>query len=119
MRREYAVTYLRVCNYVSLDSALEEQGWDIIVCMHKEPEFDSLAIMSRVRAKGLEIPFFVIYSPLDDEIKLRSIIEGADACIPKSKMERLTPAVERVLSGRSRSGWVSRRINNMQEYEVS
>jgi DNA-binding NtrC family response regulator len=52
--------YTRVDNAGDLQAALNGSSWEIIICDHAMPQFDSFAALTIVKEKGVDVPFIVV-----------------------------------------------------------
>ena len=52
--------YTRVDNAADLRAALSGSSWEIIICDHAMPQFDSFAALTIVKETGFDLPFIVV-----------------------------------------------------------
>jgi len=69
--------------------------WDLVICDHSMPEFDSLSALRLLNQSGLDIPFVIVSGIIPDEIAIAAMREGARDFVNKNNLSRLAPAVER------------------------
>lgn len=69
--------------------------WDLVICDHSMPEFDSLSALRILKQSGLDIPFVIVSGIIPDEIAIAAMREGARDFVNKNNLSRLAPAVER------------------------
>lgn len=69
--------------------------WDLVICDHNMPEFDSLSALRILNDSGLDIPFIIVSGIIPDEVAIAAMREGARDFISKNNLARLAPAVER------------------------
>jgi len=78
-------------------AALQKNDWDLILCDHTLPQFDSSKALEIFRETGLEIPFIVL-SGTDCKIRgAEAMRAGAADYLDKDSLVRLVPIVEREL----------------------
>jgi len=91
----------------SMDQALRNENWDMILSYDSIPNFGALAALALLRERGDDIPFLVISDQVDAEAAISVVKAGAHDCIPKGSLDRLAPSVERELNeARLRRGQV-------------
>ncbi len=64
---------------------------------HDLPGLDALAALAVLRELGLDLPFIVVSGAATEEAAVAALKAGAHDCIPKLKLGRLVPAVQREL----------------------
>ena len=89
--------YARVDNAEDLHAALNESSWEIIICDHAMPQFDSFAALTIVKETGLDLPFIVVSGVIGEEVAVATMRAGAHDYLMKDKLLRLVPAIEREL----------------------
>jgi PAS domain S-box-containing protein len=89
--------YTRVDNAADLRTALRESSWEIIICDHAMPQFDSFAALTIVKETGLDLPFIVVSGVIGEEVAVATMKAGAHDYLMKDKLLRLVPAIEREL----------------------
>lgn len=88
----------RVDNAADFTAALESASWDLVLCDHHMPSFDSVAALELLNNLGLATPFFVYsgyFSPVQRENAVR---EGASGYVDKRDILGLMLAVDRTLN---------------------
>src|SRR5437588_12957538 len=81
----------------ALSAALDRQGWDLVVADYIMPQFNGLAALALVKAKGLDLPFIIVSGHITDDTAVAAMKAGAHDYVMKDKPQRLGPAVEREL----------------------
>jgi diguanylate cyclase (GGDEF)-like protein len=69
--------------------------WDLVICDHRMPEFDSLSALRLLNRSGQDIPFIIVSGIIPDEVAIAAMREGARDFVNKNNLSRLAPAVER------------------------
>ena len=87
----------RVESASGLSSALENERWDIVLCDHNMPGFDSVEALSIINESGLDLPFLLISDALPGDIANKLLSNGAKATLSKQEMGNLVPAVVKEL----------------------
>jgi CheY-like chemotaxis protein len=85
--------FRRVDNQRDLQAALAAQAWDLVLCDHNMPGFDSTAALQLVRKDTPKLPFFVYSGDLSRDQAARAMDGGADGVLEK----RDTPGLLRVI----------------------
>jgi diguanylate cyclase len=95
-RLEPATHFQRVDSEPSLRKALGAD-WDLVICDHSMPQFDSKRALEILRECGGDIPFIIYSGDLEESVALRAMRSGAQDFINKRDPARLIPVVEREL----------------------
>lgn len=85
--------FRRVDNQRDLQAALAAQSWDLVLCDHNMPGFDSTAALQEVRKDAPKLPFFVYSGDLSRDQAALAMNGGADGVLEK----RDTPGLLRVI----------------------
>lgn len=80
-----------------LSSALHQHTWDIILCDHNMPGFDSVAALEIVNKNHSDIPFILISDSIPSDVAKKVTMKGARATLSKQKMDHLVPSVVKEL----------------------
>lgn len=96
-RAGYAPSCRRVETAETLNAALEEQAWDLVIADHRLPRLDALAALAQVKARGLDLPFIIVSGYITEEAAVATMKAGAHDYVMKDKLARLGPAVAREL----------------------
>ena len=92
----YELIYEQVQTAVSMADALK-QHWDIIICDHFMPQFDSLAALKIARGKSPQTPFIIVSGRLHNGAIQEIMSCGASDYVSKDDIARLLPVIEREL----------------------
>lgn len=88
----------RVDNSQDFRHALIEDDWDLIICDHSMPQFDSRAALMIVKELQREVPF-IVYSGQYSEVQgIQAMQSGASDFVEKGNPARLIPVVQRELN---------------------
>jgi len=96
-RAGYEPVCRRVDTAPAMNSALDTQGWDIIIADYLMPHFNGIEALTQVKAKGLDIPFIIVSGHIDEDTAVAAMKAGAHDYVMKDKLARLGPAVQREL----------------------
>ena len=96
-RGGYDVEWERVEIRSAMENALMRRQWDVIICDHSLPEFNAIAALEMLHARGLDLPFIIVSGSISEEAAVQSLKAGAHDFIVKGKLARLLPAIEREL----------------------
>ncbi len=94
----YHPVWERVETPASMETALDEKTWDLVIADYSMPRFSLSAALALLRGCGLDLPFIIISETMDEETAIAAIRAGAHDYIRRDNLERLAPAVERELS---------------------
>jgi len=89
--------FRRVQSAVGLCNALKNDKWELILCDHNMPGFDSVTALDIVNNKRPHVPFMLISDFIPNGIADIVTRNGARATISKSNLRQLVPAVVREL----------------------
>lgn len=89
--------YKRVQTADGLTNALENNTWDIVLCDHNMPGFDSITAQSIINGKRPETPFMLISDAFPNGVAEKVKKNGARAVIQKRDLDKLVPNVVREL----------------------
>src|SRR5438093_9878418 len=93
--------YEPVCKRVqtpdSMEQALEEQPWDIVIADYALPQFDALAALELVQGERLDLPFIIVSGAIGEEVAVAAMKAGAHDYVMKGNLARLAPAIQREL----------------------
>jgi PAS domain S-box-containing protein len=96
-RGGYNILARRVDTAVSLDAALADQEWDVILCDFSMPRFSGLEALALIRQRGLDLPVILLSGAVGEETAVAALQAGADDYIMKGNLVRLVPSVRRAL----------------------
>jgi two-component system, cell cycle sensor histidine kinase and response regulator CckA len=120
-RGGYEVSHERVDTASSMSSALDRQGWDLVVSDHSMPHFSGNAALSLLRKRESEIPFIFISGTIGEEAAVAALKDGAQDYLMKSNLKRLVPAVQRELreaEERRERRRLERQVLQLQKFEA-
>lgn len=91
----FQVQSRRVDSARGMRDALEDSGWDVIVCDYVMPGFSGLEALRILKEKAADIPFLMISGKVGEEAAAEAIRAGADDFLLKGNLARVVPAVQR------------------------
>lgn len=91
----------RVDSEPGLRKALLHSDWDLVICDHSMPQFDSSRALELLQESGRDVPFVIFSGDLDESLALRAMRSGAQDFVNKRDPARLIPVVERELRNAS------------------
>ena len=116
-KRWPALLLERVESLKGLQAALKNQGWDCVLCDMPTPGFDALDALSVLKKTTLEVPFLIISDIENFENSITLLKNGADDFIRRDNLERLVPALEKVLNDIKSTNPRSKSMVELQERE--
>ena len=93
----YDLEFERVDTAESMQVALEQQTWDLIITDHNMPRFNSEDALKLFKDYHLDIPFIIISGSIGEEYVVAAMKAGAHDYLMKGNLARLVPAVQREL----------------------
>ncbi|AUX48820.1 uncharacterized protein SOCE26_103610 [Sorangium cellulosum] len=96
-RGGYDPSHERVHTPEAMAAALERHPYDVVLCDHSMPRFDSLAALRLINERGLDLPFIIVSGSIGEMIVAEVMRSGAHDYVLKSDIRRLVPAIERSL----------------------
>lgn len=95
-RGGYTPEHVRVDTAPALETALA-QPWDVVLSDYLMPGFSAPAALRIVQQLGGDVPFLIVSGALGEETAVQVMKAGAHDFVPKDKLARLVPAIEREL----------------------
>jgi len=95
--RGVSVDWRRVDRPDVMAQELAGGEWDVILCDHNMPGFDSMAALQVLKGSGKDIPFIIYSGEISDQQALLAMHEGVQDYIQKGNIARLLPVIEREL----------------------
>ncbi len=96
-RSGYELTYDRVDSPAGMKEALDSKTWDVILVDYKMPHFTGIDALKIARESNPETPFILVSGVIVEEMAVEAMRRGANDCIKKDNIERLTPTIAREL----------------------
>jgi diguanylate cyclase (GGDEF)-like protein len=89
--------HVRVDSPESLEEALTEPAWDLVITDHNMPCFDSEEVLKMVHGVNSDIPVIIVSGSIGEELAVSMMKCGAADYIMKNNLTRLGAAIEREL----------------------
>jgi CheY-like chemotaxis protein len=96
--------FRRVDNATGLATALADQSWDLVLCDHNMPSFDSTRALHLVRQTDARVPFFVYSGEFSRAQAADAIRDGATGVLEKRDTSGLLKAISSALGNAPTSG---------------
>ena len=96
-RGGYDVGFERVDSREGLSRAIENGGWDLVICDYCMPQFSGTDALKLLREKGSEAPFIFVSGRMGEGAAVSALKLGAQDYVMKGNFGRLLPAIEREL----------------------
>ena len=119
LRRDYALSAVRVETEQELRAALAGGEWDLILSDYSLPGFSAQGALATVSQSGVDTPVIVVSGTVGEEIAVETLKLGAQDYLLKQNLTRLLPAVTRVLEmarGRSRRRQMEQALRQEHAY---
>jgi len=94
----FAPLHERVDTAADMRAALERQPWDVVLSDYVMPGFDALAALALLKAHSPGVPFIVVSGSVGEDTAVAAMKAGATDYLMKDRLQRLAPAVTRVLA---------------------
>jgi signal transduction histidine kinase len=88
----------RVDTAVGMRAALERQPWDVVLSDYVMPGFDALGALALLKERSPGVPFIVVSGSVGEDTAVAAMKAGATDYLMKDRLQRLAPAVTRVLA---------------------
>jgi len=88
----------RVDNAEDFQAALAAGGWDLVLCDHNMPRFDSRHALELMRDSRQEVPFFVYSGQFSPAQRASALREGASGYVDKRDLAGLMHAVDSTIN---------------------
>lgn len=88
----------RVETREEMADALLAEEWEIVVSDYNLPRFSAPEALDTLRASGKDLPFIVVSGAVGEETAVELMRAGASDYVLKTRMTRLTAAIERELA---------------------
>ena len=113
-----------VCDITLVDSeaeyenALDSNGYDLILCDHLVPGFNSHKALTILKQRVLTIPFIIVTATMTEEVAIAMVRDGADDYIIKDRLKRLPHAVENAVEKFRNEKDRKRLVDNLYDKET-
>ncbi len=91
----HRIEWTRVETGAAMEEQLAQGGWDVVICDHNMPEFDSVSALALLQSRGGDLPFVIVSGMIPDDIAIEAMRRGARDFVSKDNLSRLAPVVER------------------------
>ncbi len=92
---DYHPVYERVETSASVQKALREKSWDVILCGYDLPQFNASTAIALLKETKIDIPIIVVSGAVGEENAVDCLLAGASDFVLKGNLSRLCPAVKR------------------------
>ncbi len=89
--------FRRVESLINIETALQEEEWDAVICDFNFPKFSALDAISVVKKLFPHIPCIVLSGSIGEELVAETLKAGADDYVLKDNMIRFIPILKKVL----------------------
>jgi diguanylate cyclase (GGDEF)-like protein/PAS domain S-box-containing protein len=87
------VRWRRVEDAVGMQTALAKESWDVVLCDHLMPAFDSFEALAVLGASGFALPLILVSGAVGEETAVAAIRAGAADFVSKDRLYRLAVVV--------------------------
>ena len=78
-------------------TALEQDGFDLILSDYSLPGFDGITALEMAQHHCPDIPFIFVTATMGEEVAIETLKKGATDYVLKQRLDRLVPSVRRAL----------------------
>ncbi len=96
-RGGYNPDYVRVDTPLAMQTALEQESWDIVIADYTLPAFSAPDALKLLQSQQQDLPFIIVSGTIGEEVAVAAMKSGAHDYLIKGHLARLVPAVEREL----------------------
>jgi diguanylate cyclase (GGDEF)-like protein len=93
------IDYRRVDDAPAMAAAINVEDWDVIICDHRMPRFDSAGALEVLKQSGKDVPFIIYSGTISDRQAVSAMCCGVSDYIEKGNFDRLVPVIEREVRG--------------------
>ncbi len=93
----YAPNYNQVQTRSELETALQDEQWQLVISDHAMPCFSAPEALEVLKKSSRKLPFIIVSGTIEEKFAAMLIENGADDYIQKRDLTQLPPAVERAL----------------------
>jgi len=97
----WSVFWERVETEDSLQQALTNGDWDVVLSDYSMPLFDGAHALASVRQYSEDLPFIYVSGTLGEKAAVEAIKAGAQDYIVKNDLQRLAPVIQRAIDERA------------------
>lgn len=92
-----ACELLHVKTQAEFQTALEQDGFDLILSDYALPGFDGITALGIAQRHRPDIPFIFVTATMGEEVAIETLKSGATDYVLKQRLPRLVPSVRRAL----------------------
>lgn len=96
-RGGYKPCIARVDSPGTMNEALRNRIWDLVLADWNLPRFGALFALEMLKSKGLDLPFIIVSGTIGEEAAIAAMKAGVHDYVMKSNLGRLVPAIRREL----------------------
>jgi signal transduction histidine kinase len=95
-RQGYEPELHRIDTMQKLERELERE-WELVLCDHRPPALDAFSALVQIQRRGLDLPFIVVSSGIDEALGVEVMRAGAHDFLFKDSLGRLGAVIDREL----------------------
>ncbi|BAZ19565.1 PAS/PAC sensor hybrid histidine kinase [Kalymmatonema gypsitolerans NIES-4073] len=92
-----ACEQVHVKTQAEFQTALEQDGFDLILSDYSLPGFDGITALEMAQHYCPDIPFIFVTATMGEEVAIETLKKGATDYVLKQRLERLVPSLRRAL----------------------
>lgn len=96
-RLKYKIVFKQVSTAIELKEQLKLHPWNLIISNYNLPRLSAREALEISRKHSIDLPFILVSDHIGEEGVADMMKAGAEDVVMKSRLERLIPAVKRIL----------------------
>jgi len=94
-RNGLEIKHQRVDSDTSLQEALHDGDWDIVISDHNMPCYSSKEVLTTIHKHNADLPVIIVSGEISEPDAIQAMRNGAQDYVMKDSLARLIPAIER------------------------
>lgn len=96
-RLKYKIVFKQISTAIELKEQLRKHAWNLVISNFNLPRISALEALEITKKYSHDLPFILVSDHIGEEGVADMMKAGAEDVVMKSRLERLTPAVKRIL----------------------
>jgi signal transduction histidine kinase len=96
-RHKYRIVFKQVSTAFELKEQLKNHSWNLVISNYNLPQLSAMKALEITKKYSQDLPFILVSDHIGEEGVVDLMKAGAEDVVMKSRLERLIPAVNRIL----------------------